>query len=361
MHHDGRAGRYGGVDFAAAVKRSMLKRETMVSVAELKAVCVAALERIGAPSDIATRVVESLIANELSGYGSHGIIRVIEYVDAVKEGDVTADARPTVELLSGHVGIVNGNRGFGTLAGDCVAATLVKQLDSVPLCAVGLVNSGHIGRLADIGRTVGAKGYGVLGFVTFVGGRTPVAPWGGREGRLGTNPLLVAMPGSDSTFLLDMSTSAVSEGRIRERWLARQRIPPGWLVDRRGRGVSRADRLYSSPPSALIPPLGGSLGYKGFGLGVAVELLGGTLVMDALASPRQASGNRGLFVGLRPTMFGISMSVFQGRVDEVRGRVLDPLAPARWPGDAGPLMQERPNVVGLEKNVWKSLCVLAKA
>lgn len=321
---------------------------------------------IGTPPDIGARVAASLVRNEVRGLASHGLLRLDDYRREAVAGVIRVRARPTVRSLSPLVRVVDGERGFGALAADAVADQLCDVLAAHEIAAVALVNSNHLGALRDIGESVTARGSAVVGFVNYLGGGQRVVPWKGRRGRLCTNPVLVAVPtGSGPPFVLDMSTSTVAEGRIRERFLANRRVPRGWLVDDDWRPVTDPARLYADPPTAFMTPLGGPQGHKGYGLALAVELLGGLLTgAGTVGLVPAAGGNGGLFLGLRPSLFGQSAEDLAAGSDALRRHTTDTpktRGGIRWPGDHVAAPAGAADVVLVDTRVWRSLATAAAA
>jgi uncharacterized oxidoreductase len=103
-----------------------------------------------------------------------------------------------------------------------------------------------------------------------------VAPFGGSDGRLATNPLAFACPGPERPILIDITTSVVAEGKVRLKRNAGQAVPEGWLLDNQGRPTRDPADLYTDPRGALLP-FGGIVGHKGYALGVMVDILSGAL------------------------------------------------------------------------------------
>lgn len=138
----------------------------------------------------------------------------------------------------------------------------------------------------------------MIGLMTADSGRSPkaVVPFGGREKRLGTNPICLAIPSTlDGPLFVDMATSAVAGGKIN---LARSKgdsIPEGWVIDRDGNPSTDPNALYEG--GALLP-LGDSEGYKGYGLSVMIEILSGLLTGLGFGVEPTGRHNDGCFMAV---------------------------------------------------------------
>ena len=329
-----------------------------VHVEDAARTCRIALERAGATPYVASRVVQALIRNEQRCLGSHGLLRIEEYLHEIAAEVIDVAALPSVSSPSAQVRVVDGRRSFGVLAAEAVADAICDVLVEHEIATVALRNANHIGALRDIGEAVTARGSIVLGFVNYLGAGQRVLPWNGAPpGRLCTNPVLVAVPaGSGPPFVLDISTSAVAEGKIRERWLRGCKVPEGWLVDAGWDPVTDPSRLYADPPSAFMTPLGASEGHKGFGLALAVELLAGVIAGAGFVGPHRVSGgNGGLFIGLRPTLAGRTCAEIAQDSDALRSHTS--VGGARWPGERTPRNPSDP--LELDTRVWRAIKVAA--
>ena len=128
-----------------------------------------------------------------------------------------------------------------------------------------------------------------------------VLPFGGREGRLATNPIAYGIPASGDPIIADFATSVAPEGKIRVYHHQDKPLPQGWIVDAAGNPTTDAKDFYG-PPRGGILPLGGAAGHKGFALGLLVEILGS--VLNGIATTdREAVGNGCCFVAVDPSAF----------------------------------------------------------
>ena len=163
--------------------------------------------------------------------------------------------------------------------------------------------SAHAGRIGAYGEQAARAGLIAIACVNVHGGGRLVAPFGGAERRLATNPIVFAAPTEDPErpFVLDLATSVGAEGKVR---VARNRgvqLPPGWILDGAGRPSTEPWDLYGGdPPGSRTPgallPVGGPVGHKGFGLSMAVELLAGALTPAGATRPDGGGRGNGIFV-----------------------------------------------------------------
>ncbi len=111
-----------------------------------------------------------------------------------------------------------------------------------------------------------------------------VAPPGGTEGRISTNPICMGAPTSGDPVVIDFGTSAAAEGKVRAQFQKKQPCPDGWLIDHTGQPTTDPGVLYNEPRGNLVP-FGGTQAYKGFGLGLLLDLLCGGLSGGSCSNP----------------------------------------------------------------------------
>lgn len=230
----------------------------------------------GVGPDEAKLVATSLVGANLRGHDSHGVMRIPFYLDSVAKGEVVPGSPFTVLRQSECMLGASGGWGFG----QTQARELMKRL--VPLAqdqgpAIGtLIHCGHIGRLGEYCEQAASAGLVSLVMVNTHGHSRRVAPPGGRAPRLGTNPMAFGIPHDGEPLVLDFGTSATAEGKVRVRRIAGQLCPDGWLLDSDGQPTTDPNTLYANPPGTILP-MGGAQAYKGFGLGLMVEIFAGAL------------------------------------------------------------------------------------
>ena len=228
----------------------------------------------GAPPEVAGTVAELQVEANLTGHDSHGVIQTADYVARIDQGHIVPGAAIDVMAESPCTAVVDGNWGFGFFVTSRATQMVIEKARSAGLAAVTIRHQGHIGRLGAYTSRIAATG--LIGLITADSGAGPkaAAPFGGRERRLGTNPLSIALPAERSAICLDMATTTVAVGKLNLARNKGESIPEGWIVDREGR-VSRRPADYFDGGALL--PLGGDQGYKGYGLSFVVESLAGIL------------------------------------------------------------------------------------
>src|SRR3712207_2906511 len=165
----------------------------------------------------------------LAGHDNHGVIQIPGYIDRVKAGHIAPGAPFTVVRESATTAVVDGNWGFGYVINERAMRLVIEKARSANLAAATVFRQGHVGRLASY--PLMAAEAGMIGMAWADSGRSPkaVAPFGGREARLGTNPWAIAVP-SDlaGPLFLDMATSAVAGGKVKLAEARGEHHPRGW-------------------------------------------------------------------------------------------------------------------------------------
>lgn len=234
----------------------------------------------GAPDHEAAIVAEELVEASLMGLDSHGVIRFSQYVEDALRGKIRPGAPLTIVKETPTTAIVDCGFNFGPVTAQRMADMAVHKAAAANVACVASQNSHHVSRLGAYVQRVAERG--LFGFAVANSSKHGhwVAPWGGSEGRLATNPLAYAAPTSNTPILLDMSTSMIAEGKIRVLLAQGQPVPPGAIRDANGRPTTDPKDFYG-PPRGTIQPFGSGLGYRGFGLGLLVEILGALLAGQA--------------------------------------------------------------------------------
>ncbi|MEM3692880.1 MAG: Ldh family oxidoreductase [Candidatus Bathyarchaeia archaeon] len=228
---------------------------------------------LGAPKEEASLVADLLVRANLAGVDSHGIIRIPSYVKEIEEQRILPGSKPKIVKDTPTITIVDGNRSFGQVVALKAMELTIEKAGRQGMAATGAYNCGHIGRLADYAMMAAERD--MVGMVMTPGGRW-VAPWGGREAILGISPFSVAMPaGRYKPFVLDMSSGVAAAGKIRVKAVRGEKLPLGWIINKDGKPTTNPEDLEKG---GAILPIGGNVGYKGYGLSLIVELMCGPLL-----------------------------------------------------------------------------------
>ena len=236
---------------------------------------------MGAPQADAAWIATLLVRANLRGHDSHGVIRIPQYSQSVKDGSVDPKSPVRVTMETPVLARLDGGRGFGQPVARRGMEIAIAKAQAAGLSAVTLANTSHVGRLADYAEMAAAQGLIGMLWANCIHGLN-VAPWGGAARRLGTNPHAIAVPGPDGPrMVLDFATSVVAEGKMRVKRNRRQQVPLGWFLDAEGRPNTDPERFYADPPGSLLA----AGDHKGYGLSLAVEILGGIVSGTGPAGP----------------------------------------------------------------------------
>lgn len=254
------------------------------------------LQKAGAPAAIAAQMAQALVQSNLKGMDSHGVIRLPQYLGNIHEGLIVPGAFPEVIQETPTTAVVDGRLAFGHVVADFAMRIALDKGRAGDLAAVTLHNTRHIGRVGQYVEMAVEAGFVGLAFCSAI---SLVAPYGGRIRTLGTNPIAIGLPSDgEFPFVLDFATSVLSEGKVR---LARDNgvdLPQGVILDAEGRPSIQPEDLYQG---GTLLPLGA---YKGYGLSLAIQILGSLLAQAGTPLLNQpVVGNGALFIVLDPAHF----------------------------------------------------------
>jgi len=279
-----------------------------IQAAELRGRVATIIRAAGSSEAEAKTVAHNLVLANLSGHDSHGVGMVPRYVDAVLEKGLTPNASAKVVVDIGAMLTLDGQRGYGQVIGEQAMKLGIARAREHGSCIMALGNSHHLGRIGHWAEMAVAEGLVSMHFVN-VQSRPVVAPWGGGDGRFGTNPCCIGIPvAGREPFLLDFATSRVAQGKMRVAHNEGKQVEPGLLIDENGQPTT-------NPGVVVVPQSNGLYGalmtfgeHKGYGMAVACELLGGALTGTGTwhreADQRRAVINGMLTVLIDPKKLG---------------------------------------------------------
>jgi LDH2 family malate/lactate/ureidoglycolate dehydrogenase len=229
----------------------------------------------GVPDESAQTVAAAQVDANLVGHDSHGVTMTPRYVKQIENGELNPLGKIEVVQSGVSAATIDGNWNFGFVVTEQAVSQAVDLATTNGVGTVSVRRQGHIGRLGRYLELATAQG--CMAMITADSGRAPkaVAPYGGRERRLGTNPIAFGVPSTlDGPIILDMATSNAALGKVNLAKSRGEEIPDDWVVDANG-DATRDPNAYAAGGALL--PLGGGQGHKGYGLAFIVEILSGVL------------------------------------------------------------------------------------
>lgn len=260
----------------------------------------------GSPPEEAAIVANDLVESNLMGYDSHGLVRCVEYLRCVRSGMVKPGGKIRVTRETPCTAVVDCGLNFGQVSARAMADVVCRKAAQSGLAAAVSKNCFHVGRLGACVQAVAERNLVAFCACNLRKAGHVVVPWGGREGRLGTNPMAFAAPTRGRPVVVDMSTCMIPEGKVHIAQFEGKPVPPGCIQDADGNPTTDPELFYR-PGGGIrgtILPFGAPLfGHKGFGLSLMVEILGG--ILGGEDSTEQQPGANGVcLIAVNPDHFG---------------------------------------------------------
>ena len=266
--------------------------------------------KLNVPKADAETAAEVLLAADLRGVDSHGIIRLNTYYgDRLRKGLIDP-LSPVTVLNETPVSLaLSGGNGMGQVVGKLAMTRCIEKARQIGMAMVTVRNSNHYGIAGYYAMM--ALEQDLIG-ISFTNSQPLVAPTYGRKALIGTNPIAVAVPaGSERPYVLDMATSIVPIGRITVYDKAAKPIPAGWGIDKDGTVTTNPSEVLKG---GALMPLGGidlMRGYKGYGLGLLVDIFSGVLSVSAFAGDVGHPSSEGKFANVGHFFGAIRIDAFR--------------------------------------------------
>jgi uncharacterized oxidoreductase len=291
-----------------------------------------AFRAAGASDDAARVVAEHLRDANLAGHDSHGLLRILQYTSQIKSGVIDPKATPEVVDETPTTAQVDGHSAFGQVVAKFATEIAIDKARNMNVSCVTMRNVGHLGRLGAYTTMAAEQGMAAIAFCGSGGVVHIQAPFGGREGRVCTNPMSIAVPGNpDGAVMADFATSVAAEGKLRVFIDKGQDIPDDWVYDKDGNPTTNPQDLYEG---GAIRPFGGEVGHKGYCLAYMTEVFGGILTRDGYAHGGESDFQGGSSISNGTTIVVINvesiapLGVFKEEVGNLSAYMKDtPLAP----------------------------------
>ena len=325
------------------------------------------LTALGCRDEHARIVADHLVQSNLFGHDSHGVLRLYEYARAVNEGRVDPRGEPAVVREHACTAVVDANDGFGQVGAALATKMAIEKARTHGLASVSLRRASHIGRAGEYPVTIARAGLIGHAFVNSGRAGMQVVPFGGIEGRLGTNPLAFAAPRrADPPIMVDMTTCTVADGKIRVATNLGKPLPAGWIIDKQGNPSTDPQDYWEEPRGGILP-LGGPLGHKGYALSMMMELCAGGLSGHGMSSgDGRSPGNGVLF-----TAYDIGhFTDLEAYFDEVEALVGHVKSSRTAPGVAEIFVPGEPEFrsererarsgIPVDETTWAKLCASAR-
>ena len=246
-----------------------------VTSGELARFLVDVFHALGMNEADAATATDVLVWANLRGVDTHGVMRLPTYVDWVRKGTIDPTARPVVKQLLDATFMIESRRSAGAVA---MKLAVERVIDVASTCGVGLglvSDCTHTGAVGYYALQIAARGQAAI---IIIAGPPFMAYHGARVTSLATSPITIAVPSDGEPLLLDMASSLISNGRLRQAAAAGERLPEGAAIDAEGRPTTEGAK------ATTLLPLGGA---KGSGLSLLFECLTGVMaatpILTALA------------------------------------------------------------------------------
>lgn len=242
-------------------------------VARLREWTAGLFQALGCDAAEAARVAAGLVDANRYGHDSHGVGLAPIYAENVRNGDAVPGARVRVVTDAGALVALDGGLGFGQTLGEQAMVIAIARAREHGCAIVALARSHHLARIGQWGEQCAAAGLVSVHFVN-VRSEPWVAPHGGLDARVSTNPFCVAVPHQPHPLVLDYATSAVALGKTRVAVDEGRTMAPGLLLDADGAPTVDPGVLWRGAPHGAILPFAQ---HKGWALSLMCEILAGAL------------------------------------------------------------------------------------
>ena len=268
--------------------------------------------RAGCSAAESGRIADNLVDANLSGHDSHGVIRTPRYMQWLSEGKLLAGRDTTEVSDSGAMLVLDGNFGFGQTVGRAAVEQGIERCRRDGIAVVALRHAGHLGRIGAWAEMAVEAGLVSMHFVN-VAGSILVAPFGGIDRRMSTNPVAIGIPvAGGAPIILDFATSAVAEGKALIASKGGKPLPEGVLIGPDGEPGNDPWLLYGDTDPGRTPELRKGPGalrtmgeHKGSGLALVCELLAGALTGSGCTGPDLPRVYNGMLsIYMSPDRFG---------------------------------------------------------
>lgn len=274
------------------------------------------LRTFGVQEADAELISDSLVTADMWGHASHGMLRLPWYTARLESGATRTETAPETIVDLGALVVIDGHDGIGQVVTDHACTEAVRRAETHGVGLIAVRNSGHFGTAAYWTRRMAQAG--CVGILT-TNSSPAMAPWGGNEKTVGSNPWSIAAPGgSHPPVMLDISNTSVARGKLYSAMQKGQQIPLGWAMDSEGRPTTDP----AAGLSGIMLPVGE---HKGYGISFMMDVLSGVLTGSNYATgvsgpyvPDARSGSGHLVIAIKIDSV-LGDEEFAARIDDLIG------------------------------------------
>lgn len=319
----------------------------------------------GIPQEDAKVVAQELSDANIVGHDSHGVMRLMQYVDFVRDGHVKPGGEFEVVKEAAAFAVIDGHFNFGQVTARKGLALGIEKARAAGTATIMMRNCNHVGRLGAYTNDAAEQGFAAIMAVN-APGPGGVAPFGGMERRLGTNPISMSAPSINGALVLDMTTSATAEGKLRVAKQSGHSVPEGMVIDGYGNPSTDPNAYYDEPNGSILPLGGPLLGHKGFGLSVMVDVFCGMLSGSGVCRTDLPRGANGVWLQLLDVEQFLTKDEYDGWMSQYVSHIKDcPRLPGVeeifLPGEIEERrkIDRQANGVSIPEETWRQLSELA--
>lgn len=286
----------------------------------LNVFCTRVFEKFGVPGEDAGIAADALVAANLRGVDTHGVMRMTFYTAKLREGFISpkVDLHPLSEMPA--TALIDGRNGIGQVVAYRAMETAIRKARTSGVSYVAVRNSNHFGTCAHYAMM--ALSQEMIGIVA-TNGQAHLAPTGGAEKLLGNNPWSIAVPaGNRLPVVLDMANSVAAMGKVRMAIKEGKAIPGDWALNKEGEPTTNPQEALHG----ILLPVGG---YKGYGITLMMDLLTGVLANSAFGPRVRGTDTVSDIAGVGHAFMAVNIAAFDevaafkarmdGYIDEIKG------------------------------------------
>lgn len=327
------------------------------------------LQAAGSREAEAKTVADHLVEANLAGHDSHGVGMLPHYARNLKAGTLVPNRAPAVVSDTGSFAVWDGGNGYGQVIARDAMVWAIGAAQKHGVAVHGLRNTHHIGRVGSYGEQAAKAGLLSVHFVNGNSGPPKVTPFRGREGRISTNPVCIAVPGTQHTppVILDMATSRIAIGKVRVAYNEGKQVAENTLIAADGKPTTDPGVLYQQPHGAVLP-----FGeHKGYGLALIAELLAGAIAGGGTIQPKNPR-DRGIVNGMLTVVIDPARLADRSFVDREIDAMIDymkatkpadPSLPVLVPGEPERIARAKRAAEGIEidATTWREIGEAARS